>query len=320
MKRRRLLALGRYLIGALLIYWLSKSGMVDWQDIRDRLRTWHFLLLPFALLLASLGTMSWRLLELLRGGGLTIGPGDAFRISVVGTVFNLVLPAGGGDAARFWYTAADAAGKRIEIAAILLLDRLVGMLTLLMLPLIALPFVWARMRQSTLLTSVVLAATITALGVVIALALVIAPRGGAAGLLQRLLQRMPFQAYLMRFVTSLRGYREHPGALARASLASFATHVLIAAAISALYLDATHSPGLLVGVVSLLGFVANSLPLTPGGLGVGETAFAVLYREAGLSGGAAALLSWRVLLLTLAPLAVILHLRGYRVALATTPR
>ena len=44
-----------------------------------------------------------------------------------------------------------------------------------------------------------------------------------------------------------------------------------------------------------LGFLVNALPLTPGGLGVGEVAFDKLFALAGLAGGVEALLAWRVL-------------------------
>jgi Dolichyl-phosphate-mannose-protein mannosyltransferase len=49
-----------------------------------------------------------------------------------------------------------------------------------------------------------------------------------------------------------------------------------------------------VCLVIPVGYVANSLPLTPGGLGVGETEFGALFDLAGLDRGAHALLSWRV--------------------------
>lgn len=43
------------------------------------------------------------------------------------------------------------------------------------------------------------------------------------------------------------------------------------------------------------GMLANSLPLTPGGLGVGEAAFESMFYVAGLTCGAEAILSSRVL-------------------------
>jgi uncharacterized membrane protein YbhN (UPF0104 family) len=43
-----------------------------------------------------------------------------------------------------------------------------------------------------------------------------------------------------------------------------------------------------------VGHIVNSLPLTPGGLGVGETAFNALFNLTGLRGGAEALLCTRI--------------------------
>lgn len=44
-----------------------------------------------------------------------------------------------------------------------------------------------------------------------------------------------------------------------------------------------------------LGMLANALPLTPGGIGVGEAAFESLFRSVGVNGGAEAILAWRLL-------------------------
>jgi uncharacterized membrane protein YbhN (UPF0104 family) len=99
---------------------------------------------------------------------------------------------------------------------------------------------------------------------------------------------------------------------------------LVAHALSGLVIAIVHSAnGPFVpyaGVLSLLGFVANSIPLTPGGIGVGEAAFSALFREAGLTGGAEAMLSWRLLMIALAPLGLLIHLRGLRLSLVTTGR
>jgi uncharacterized membrane protein YbhN (UPF0104 family) len=55
------------------------------------------------------------------------------------------------------------------------------------------------------------------------------------------------------------------------------------------------SGNLAAALLTPFGMLANSLPLTPGGLGVGEAAFESLYLLAGMAGGAEAILSWRVL-------------------------
>jgi uncharacterized membrane protein YbhN (UPF0104 family) len=61
-----------------------------------------------------------------------------------------------------------------------------------------------------------------------------------------------------------------------------------------------------------MGDVANSLPLTPGGLGVGETAFSVLFKLAGLQGGAEALLCWRIWRAMVGLIGLVIYLRGMR--------
>jgi uncharacterized membrane protein YbhN (UPF0104 family) len=318
MKSRLLIAI-RYLVAVGLVYWLTQSGMVDWNALRDRLRDWQSFLLPFTLLVAGMVTMSWRLTELLRGRGLVISIADAVRLTLVANLFTLVLPAGGGDVARFYYASSSASGRRTEVAAIMVMDRVVGLATLLVTPLLAWPLLGDLSGQSTVLQSILVAAALTAAAVIGGLALIIVPPGGVAAPLAWILDRLAFRHVRELFVGAIRGYRDHPAALGRAVLASLLTHLLIAVAFSVLYL---HGSGarVLVFVLSLLGFVVNSLPLTPGGIGVGEAAFEVLFSQAGLPGGAEALLSWRVLMLALAPVGLLIHLRGLRIALASPSR
>jgi uncharacterized membrane protein YbhN (UPF0104 family) len=173
--------------------------------------------------------------------------------------------------------------------------------------------------SSMLLTSLVKAAAITALALIAGLALVIVPSKGIAPPLAWILQRLPFSAKLSQFVETIRAYRLQPSVLVGVLFVSLVAHAL-----SGLVIAIVHSAnGPFVpyaGVLSLLGFVANSIPLTPGGIGVGEAAFSALFREAGLTGGAEAMLSWRLLMIALAPLGLLIHLRGLRLSLVTTGR
>jgi uncharacterized membrane protein YbhN (UPF0104 family) len=59
-----------------------------------------------------------------------------------------------------------------------------------------------------------------------------------------------------------------------------------------------------------LGLLANGIPVTPGGLGVGEAAFNQLFRMSGLSGGAEVLLGWRLLSLVGAAVGLVFFLKG----------
>jgi uncharacterized membrane protein YbhN (UPF0104 family) len=90
----------------------------------------------------------------------------------------------------------------------------------------------------------------------------------------------------------------HLGSLGVSLIVSLGVHVLMTLA-TLLIVQVTHPEGvsLLMALLVPLGFVANALPLTPGGLGVGEAAFDQLFQLAGFTGGAVALLGWRLLML-----------------------
>ena len=54
------------------------------------------------------------------------------------------------------------------------------------------------------------------------------------------------------------------------------------------------------------------MPLTPGGLGVGEAVFDHLFALAGLAGGAETMLGWRVLMVGVSLLGLVFYLQGDR--------
>ena len=65
-----------------------------------------------------------------------------------------------------------------------------------------------------------------------------------------------------------------------------------------------------ISMLAPLGLVANSLPVTPGGLGVGEAAFNRLFLIAGITGGADLLIGWRLLTIVLGIIGLTFYLQG----------
>jgi uncharacterized membrane protein YbhN (UPF0104 family) len=315
MMKSRIQFVARYAIAGLVIYWLSRSGVVDWSGLRQQLHAVDVLAAAMAVFVVDMIVTARRLVVLLDGRGFGMSLADALRLSLVGNLFNLVLPSGGGDVARFVYTSANAAGRRTELAAILLFDRLVGLVTLLALPALLLPFLPTEVASSTVLRALLAAAGLTSLTLLVGLTVVMIPAAGLPAPISWIIRRFPFASRIELFLGAIRGYREHPSILAHAVALSVVAHVLSGIVIAILH-STNGGFSIRAGVLSLLGFVANSLPLTPGGLGVGEAAFGALFREAGLTGGAEALLSWRLLLLALAPVGLLIHLRGLRITLA----
>jgi uncharacterized membrane protein YbhN (UPF0104 family) len=100
---------------------------------------------------------------------------------------------------------------------------------------------------------------------------------------------------LQRAFTTADLLRKQPATLLRAVGISMLGQacMALAFAIAAFWLVPGASP-LLVPAVAFIGLIVNAIPITPGGIGVGEAAFEGLFQLAGFSGGARLLLFWRL--------------------------
>jgi glycosyltransferase 2 family protein len=117
----------------------------------------------------------------------------------------------------------------------------------------------------------------------------------------------------VRAVDTIKIYRRSPGTLVAALGASMLANLTLIV-VTALGMLVVNPSGLAMKMclVVPIGFIANSLPLTPGGLGVGETAFNALFDITGLHDGADVLMCWRIWSAFVGLLGLIFYLRGLR--------
>jgi len=78
-----------------------------------------------------------------------------------------------------------------------------------------------------------------------------------------------------------------------------------------------QATGLTTPVLALFGMLGNALPVTPGGLGVGEAAFDRLFNLAGFAGGASMLLGWRSGMLPLCAVGCLFYVMGVNLSVST---
>lgn len=288
---RALLGLARFLLAALLVGWaLSRPGA------REALAA--LLERPLVLLvlpcfgLAGVALEAWRLALLVRAQGTALAWREALRVVALGSFVNHALSgAAAGDLARLLALARSRPRARVEVATALLVDRVIALGSLLALVL-ALVLAQAELvAQSELARGLayVLALTTAVLAVALLLALSrrvharLAPRGERG-----------WREALARVSRALLAYRGRAPALAAALGVSLLGHGLLFALIvleGALVAPDLPAPRVLA--LTLLALVVNALPVTPGGLGVGEAASEALFASAGATGGPAILLGWR---------------------------
>jgi len=301
----------RLAVGAALLVFLARTGRVDWRALAGLLGHWPTLLASLALVIVLFVLVSWRVCILLRARSLELSLRDSFELSLVTNLFTLVLPGGGGDIVRLYYTTRHSSGRRTEIATILLLDRMTGLLALTLFPLLAAPLCLLIIQKSPALqTLLVLAAAVSA-AIIGGVAVAMSRRARALPIVQWLLRNLPLRGYLSLMLDTLQTFRLNLRPLVLATGLSLVAHA-VGMLVFMLLVGAirpTDNPSA-IPFLAALGMMANNVPLTPGGLGVGEAAFESLFRLAGLQGGAEALLGWRLVLLGLAPIGLWYYLRG----------
>ncbi|MBI1737860.1 MAG: flippase-like domain-containing protein [Acidobacteria bacterium] len=302
----------RTVMGIALVVYLWRSGAIKWTAMTGLVTQWKIALAVVALLLLDAAALGWRLRVLLDPRGFHLPMVPAFRLTMIGVFFNLCLPgATGGDLVKIYYATEGNPGRRTEVGTIVMLDRAVGMFALMLLPLLLLPFFPELLEKSAALRAVLWVVAGVAAATVAGTLMCFSERVRRSAPVEWAIRRLPLGRYIGIMYDTVHAYREHPAPLFLSVGISLLAHML-AVSVAMLSALATHPQEFAwkMCVVIPIGFAANALPVTPGGLGVGEAAFNKLFALAGLTSGAEALLGWRVLTLLISPLGLLYYLQG----------
>jgi len=313
-KQRKQVLFGalRALVAIGLLYYLSASGAIEWKSIFRLIANWPITLTALLALLTALIVQSKRLCVLMKPLGMYLSLYSAVKLNLMGLFFNFCLPgATGGDAIKIYYALEGNRGRRTEVATLMLFDRAVGMFGLLILPLLVIPllpnFPDSVVRFKGLLITAAVVATVMFLGVLVCLISCIRN----SPFIAKIFAKLPLGDYGRRIFDVIHSFRTTPSALPTAIGLSLLTHCTTVGGLM-LLARATEFGGSIwnIFVLAPLGLIANSLPVTPGGLGVGEAAFNRLFLIAGITGGADLLIGWRLLMIVLGIAGLVFYLQG----------
>jgi len=310
--RRVLLMLLRFAIGAGLLAYLAKSGLIDVRALSKLFTSWRITLAALTLLIVDSALMSVRLSWLFRPQGLNLRFGTSLKLALVGFFFSTFLPgAAGGDLSKLFYTTRGSGGRRIEIMTVVLLDRAIGLFSLLLLPLIFAPMFTQTLRSEFALRGLLLTLGLLALGVAVGFFLCLFSDPFISCLPSGVRNRLTRNRVIRQIRGAIAKYRKNSSILCAAvglSLLANLSLVFVTMLGAAALALVSWTPRMFL--VIPIGHIVNSLPLTPGGLGVGETAFSALFNLLGLRGGAEALLCTRIWMAMIGLIGFVFYLHG----------
>jgi uncharacterized protein (TIRG00374 family) len=224
--------------------------------------------------------MSARWNVLLRSQGIRISGWDAFSLSMIGTMFSTVIPGTvSGDVVKAYYTADRAPDKKARAVTTILVDRVVGLVTLLAMSSVAglwnLPVI-QRSHAASIFYLTVVAAAIGG-GLVLAAAVLLSSH--TLRWVENFTERFRWLGFLAHPLQALEVFRNGPAPLVWAMLLTIPAQ---ASACVAFYLCGRALGSSTLSVLDSilvvpLGFTAMALPLAPAGIGVGQMAFYSLF-------------------------------------------
>lgn len=271
-------------VAAALVVWLVRSGLLSPATLAPALERPVWLAAGTAALLgvAIFAGLRWHCL--LMAQGMRPDPAVSVRLSFVGLFFSLVVPGGiSGDVLRVFYSARLPGGHRAGALASVAVDRVLHLSVFLVFAAFAVAFYpgVSFADANIRVTAGLLALYFALIGA--AAALVASESVRRHAWVEGLLGRLPFHRAVTRLYDAARAYRTHPAQLAAAAGAGA---LAVAGSMAAYYCygralgDTSLGAGAYVFAVPLVA-VASAIPLTPGGVGLGQAAALVAFAWAG---------------------------------------
>jgi uncharacterized protein (TIRG00374 family) len=226
-------------------------------------------------LVEGIATLRWQLL--LRVQGVILSWWHAGVIVVIGLFFNLFLPGlVGGDAMRLYLVFKQAPGKKTRAALSIVLDRLLGLISILVLAalVVVFGFSWLSRHQETARITY-LALALLAGSALFAIGLFVAVR---FGLLKRLPRKFPFRRGIPNAAAAIDLYASRPavciGALGLTILSHLTYYLTYYCAAASLHRASGMTPKVLdfMAIMPLVNSITG-VPISFGGVGVRETLF-----------------------------------------------
>jgi len=266
-------------IAVALITWMVKTGRLDPANLASAFRRWDLLLATAALFYCQIIITGSRWHMLLRSQGIRLPFRDTMALNFIGTLFNTVIPgAVGGDVMKGYYLSRRAPGQRSLAITTLLVDRVLGLMALLVMPLIAAAWNMDLVLRSKALRAVMILAAAGLFAGVAGFFLALMLGNRLLAMLDRLDRFRPAQV-LRKVLWAIVQYRNHAATIAAGLALGMLNHLLgiyafLLCARSISDADLNLQQCLLVVP---LGLVTTAIPISPAGVGVGQAAFFTLF-------------------------------------------
>ena len=269
-----LFTLIRLVIAITMVLYLMQMGVIDWTSLSGLIIAWPYTLLAVILFFVATILQALRLQILINAHQMSLSYMAAVKLTLIGLFFSTYLPgATGGDLIKIYYASKENPGSKAEVITILFLDRFMGLFSLLTLPVFLAPFFIDLIRSQEILQALLILSLSISSSIVLITFIAAKFELADSKLIYWLNNKVRYGHLLSRALHTIHYYKRSLGPLLKALAISYFLQLLMVG-VSFSIAEATNIFGADLKMLFLIpmGYMANSFPLTPGGLGIGEAA------------------------------------------------
>ena len=287
--KQRLILGAKLVFAAAVIYWLLRSGTLEFGKLAALRERWAWFALanvPYGLA-QLVATIRWRLL--LRVGSIDYSFRAVLELTFIGLFFNqMIFGSTGGDVVRGYAVAVERPGLRSAAVMSVMVDRVLGFAVLLVMTLAAAAFRVGLLVEHADLAVLVALVAVALIAAAAATWACFSPWVRGHPIVAARFAKLPGRPLFERLAEALEIYGRRPRDLWLASAQSLLLHVGIITMNLCLVVALVEGPFDWVAVLLLvpLAHVAMTIPINPpGAIGTAEAIYAYLFSLIGISQG-----------------------------------
>jgi glycosyltransferase 2 family protein len=284
--QNKLIQIAKLVVAAGLIWWLVQTKKITAAPFIELWATPWLTFFAFAVVLATIVINNYRWLLLLRGQGIRSSSKQTVPLTFIGLFFNLAMPgAVGGDLIKAYYIAQEQPGTKLRAATSVLMDRVVGLYALALIVLAAIVTHVNIIMGSPQLKVLAVFNIALAFGFSIFFLLGFSETIREHDWTNSFLEKFPGGKFIERIYDAVHDYKNGKRQFGLGILLSILVQSMniFLFFVIAKTLHFEISMGALFFVIPL-GLMATAVPVSPGGLGVGQAVFFTLFAWFGLKG------------------------------------
>jgi uncharacterized protein (TIRG00374 family) len=262
-----------------LIYWLIGSGKLEFSSL-SKLLTLPYLLTGFLCIGMgmAIGIQRWR--KFLESQNLPISFVTGIKLTLIGTFFNFAVPGGvGGDLVKGYYIAQASPHAKISAALTILMDRLIGLFSMLVIALMMMLYRWDLVSSTKELLFIFQMLCLIMAAFAVLWAQIFSRRLYELKWVDAIFNRIPKGGALLKTYEYLMLYRHHKNTFFVTFLLSLGAQVfsIFFFVIAGYGLGYSDMPISVYFFVIPIAFMVQSIPVSPAGVGVGQAATYFLF-------------------------------------------